>query len=242
MSIHQACSGLSRREITEVSRRERFAFECSSCNHLIAEATAQDETPCPPGVELEANTPVIPEKRRKTRGKRRATDDLKTARRERRKKKRKKKKKDREEPKMKGWRIVTWNLQSISARDQNRNRLRRAVEHERRKKWNVVMFSEIRSEQEGVIWFGEQSDLAAVIHSQNCGILQPGDALEDWINCGQQKNFSEHVTAIVEKLRLISTYQILRTNGPEGIDRFRKDLENQLARIPKDTTSILGGD
>ncbi|XP_063722275.1 uncharacterized protein LOC134848689 [Symsagittifera roscoffensis] len=105
------------------------------------------------------------------------------------------------------------------------------------------MISEIRSEQEGIIWLGDKPNQAVVIHSQKCGVLLLGDLLEDWIASGQQKSFSERVTAVqIGRLRLIATYQPLWSKGPEEIEKFRKDLENELARTPKESVPILGGD
>ena len=103
---------------------------------------------------------------------------------------------------------MTWNLQGISTRDQNRSLLRIAVEHARQQKWKAVMISEIRSEQEGIIWLGDKPNQAVVIHSQKCGVLLLNDLLEEWIASGQQKSFSERVTAVqIGRLRLIATYQ-----------------------------------
>ena len=138
---------------------------------------------------------------------------------------------------------MTWNLQGISTRDQNRSLLRIAVEHARQQKWKAVMISEIRSEQEGIIWLGDKPNQAVVIHSQKCGVLLLGDLLEEWIASGQQKSFSERVTAVqIGRLRLIATYQPLWSKRPEEIEKFRKDLVNELARTPKESVPILGGD
>ena len=105
------------------------------------------------------------------------------------------------------------------------------------------MISEIRSEQEGIKWLGDKPNQAVVIHSQKCGVLLLGDILKEWIASGQQKNFSERVTAVqIGRLRLIPTYQPLWSKGPEEIEKFRKDLENKLARTPKESVPILGGD
>ena len=138
---------------------------------------------------------------------------------------------------------MTWNLQGISTRDQNRSRLRRAVEHARQQKWKAVIISEIRSGQEGIIWLGDKPNQAVVIHSQKCGVLLLGDILEEWIASGQQKSFSERGTAgQIGRFRLIATYQPLWSKGPEEIEKFKKDLENELARTPKESVPILGGD
>ena len=105
------------------------------------------------------------------------------------------------------------------------------------------MISEIRSEQEGIIWLGDKPNQAVVIHSQKCGVFLLGDLLEEWIASGQQKSFSERVTAVqIGRLRLIATYQPLWSKGPDEIKNFRKDLENELTRTPKESVPILGGD
>ena len=46
----------------------------------------------------------------------------------------------------------------------------------------------------------------------------------------------------IGRLRLIATYQPLGSKGPEEIEKFKKDLENELARTPKESVPILGGD
>ena len=43
-------------------------------------------------------------------------------------------------------------------------------------------------------------------------------------------------------MQLISCYQPLWSNGAVGIEKFRKDLENEVARTPKDTVLNIGGD
>ena len=46
----------------------------------------------------------------------------------------------------------------------------------------------------------------------------------------------------IGRLRLIATYQPLWSKGSEEIEKFRKDLENALARTPKESVPLLGGD
>ena len=80
---------------------------------------------------------------------------------------------------------MTWNLQGISTRDQNRNRLRRAVEVARQQKRKAVLIFEICSEQEGIIWLEDKPNHAVAIYSHKCGVLLLGDILEEWIASGQ---------------------------------------------------------
>ena len=226
--------------------KERYAFECRKCREpskttgTIVPGTP-DET-VPPSSEV----PDRAERsHRVRRGKRRhPTEDHKETRRRRKKTIRENRRAERTKHKpLKTRKVVTWNLQGISTRNQNCSRLRSAVEHARQQKWKAVMISEIRLEQEGIIWLGDKPNQAIVIHSQECGVLLLGDLLEEWIASGQQKSFSERVTAVqIGRLRLIATYQPLWSKGPEEIKKFRKDLENELARTPKESVPILGGD
>ena len=51
--------------------------------------------------------------------------------------------------------VVTWNLQRVSLREQNRGRLRRVAEWVEQRGWEVVLVTELFGEGEGVIWMGE---------------------------------------------------------------------------------------
>ena len=46
----------------------------------------------------------------------------------------------------------------------------------------------------------------------------------------------------IGRIRLIASYPPLWSKGPEENDKFRKDLENELVRNPKESVPILGGD
>ena len=62
-------------------------------------------------------------------------------------------------------------------------------------------------------------------------------------NFGQKKNFGDRVTSItLEKIRFVSVYQPLWSNGPENIDQYRHFLESELARTPMSLALVIGGD
>ena len=224
--IHQVCSEITRGQIRQITGKERYAFECRQCSEpskttgTIVPGTP-DETVPPPSSEV----PDRAERsHRVRRGKRRhPTEDHKETRRRRKRTIRENRRAECTKHKpQKTRRIVTWNLQGISTRDQNRSGLRKAVEHARQQNWKAVMISEIRSDQEGIISLGDIPNQAVVINSQK---------------------FSERVTAVqIGRLRLIATYQPLWSKGPEENEKFRKDLENELARTPKESAPILRGD
>ena len=197
----------------------------------------EPDTCPPPGFQVERN-------KRTRRGQtRRNTEDQKKTRRERKKAKRESKRKTKLSNNNNNLQILTRNLQGISTRERNRDRLRRTVEHARQQGWDVVLVSEMRSEQDGVIWLGEGDEQAVVVHSMRSGVILRGEALKEWIAGKQQKSFAERVTTTqIGDICLVSVYQHLWSNGVKGIEKVRKDLENEIARTPKGVTLIIGGD
>ena len=51
--------------------------------------------------------------------------------------------------------IVTWNVQGMSVRENNRMRMRRVSDKIVSEGWEVACLTEIRAESEGVVWLGE---------------------------------------------------------------------------------------
>ena len=51
--------------------------------------------------------------------------------------------------------VVTWNLQRVSLREQNRGRLRRVAEWVEQRGWEAVLVTELFGEGEGVSWMME---------------------------------------------------------------------------------------
>ena len=49
---------------------------------------------------------------------------------------------------------MTWNVQGMSVRENNRNRMRRVVDRIAREGWEVACLTELRAEREGVVWHG----------------------------------------------------------------------------------------
>ena len=47
--------------------------------------------------------------------------------------------------------MVTWNLQSVSLREQNRSRLRRVAEYVEQRRWEVVLVMELFRERGGIL-------------------------------------------------------------------------------------------
>ena len=96
-----------------------------------------------------------------------------------------------------GCEIVTWNVQGMSVRESNRERMRRVVDRVIREGWEVVCMTELRADSEGVVWLGEEECRVAVVHGRKSGVLLRGGALEAWVREGQSKWVSERVTGVV---------------------------------------------
>ena len=52
--------------------------------------------------------------------------------------------------------IVTWNVQRISTREHYRRKLGNLCEHIQREEWEVVLLSELRADESGMVWMGEE--------------------------------------------------------------------------------------
>jgi len=138
--------------------------------------------------------------------------------------------------------IVTWNVQRMSLRENNRGRLRRVVEYCERSGWEIVCLTELKTEDVGVVWLGEEETQVAVVHSKRSGVLLRGVALRRWIEEGQQKWMDERVTAVVlGGLRVVSAYQPLWGRDEREFERYRRDLESQVAVGGRERL-VIGGD
>ena len=144
-------------------------------------------------------------------------------------KKRKRQTQNKDKNKDKELRIITWNLQGISMRETNRRRLRNVIGYIRQQRWQVTLITELRAENEGTIWMGEEDEEVAIIHSKRSGIILMGELLRCWIKEGKKMTLEQRVTTIiVSGMRIISVYQpIWKTNQGE-MDGYRWEVEGQL--------------
>ena len=76
--------------------------------------------------------------------------------------------------------VVTWNVQGMSVRGNNRDRMRRIVDRIIREGWEIVCLTEISAEREGLIWLGEDEFRVVFVHGMKSGVLLRGEALESW--------------------------------------------------------------
>ena len=138
--------------------------------------------------------------------------------------------------------IVTWNLQRVSMREANRVRLRRVCERVIKEKWEIVLVSELLAESNGVVWLGENENECVIIHSKKAGVILRGEALNVWVNEGQQKWYSERVTTVVlGGMRLMAVYQPSIGMDEMAMEVMREEVERQI-RLSKNERVIIGGD
>ena len=138
--------------------------------------------------------------------------------------------------------IVTWNVQGMSVRENNRERMRRVIDKCVREGWEIVCLTEIRAESEGVIWLGDEECRVVMIHGKRSGIVLRGSAMEKWVEEGQMKWMNERVTAVVlGGMRVVSAYQPVWGTDERGMSEYRNDLENQIAMSGRERL-IIGGD
>ena len=50
--------------------------------------------------------------------------------------------------------VVTWNVRSLSLRDANRRKSRMVAAYAEKCRCDVVLLSEVRAEEEGIVWLG----------------------------------------------------------------------------------------
>lgn len=106
--------------------------------------------------------------------------------------------------------VVTWNVQGMSVRGNNRDRTRIIMDRIIREGWEIVCLTEITAERDGVVWLGEDEFRLVFVHGMKSGVLLRGEAMESWVKDGQCKWMCERVTAVVcEGTRVVSVYQFV---------------------------------
>ena len=141
-----------------------------------------------------------------------------------------------------GGEVVTWNVQGMSVRGNNRDRMRRIVDRIIREGWEIVCLTEITAEREGVVWLGEEEFRVVFVHGMKSGVLLRGEALESWVRGGQSKWMGERVTAVVcEGMRVVSVYQPVWGTNEDSMNEYRRDIEIQMALEGRERL-VIGGD
>ena len=77
--------------------------------------------------------------------------------------------------------VVTWSVNRPSVRETNRRRLRSVAERVRQEGWEMVLLTELRADEERVVWLAEDEERVVLIHGKKAGVMLRGEALEKWV-------------------------------------------------------------
>ena len=140
-------------------------------------------------------------------------------------------------------RVVTWNLQRMSMREQNRRKLREVAKFIESQGWEIVLMTEIWADGEGVVWLGEGTGRVAIVHGMRTGILLRGEMVERWVDEGELKWYEERVTVVaVAGMRLMAVYQPVWLQGRNDVEVYRHQIHNQMATVRQRELLVIGGD
>ena len=141
-------------------------------------------------------------------------------------------------------RIVTWNVQRMSVGTNNKRKLRMVVKYAEDNNYDVVLLSEIRADNEGVVWLGENENLVAVVHSEKAAVLLRGHLLKSWCDGGQIAEYKERcMTVKVGKFVFVAVYIPVwsGTNDIE-IETVNEQIRVQVNGSTRDQIVVVGGD
>ena len=127
------------------------------------------------------------------------------------------------------FRIYTWNVQKMSMRRNNRRKLREVAQYCLEKDLNIVLLTEVTTEEKGIIWIGEGQNRTVVIHGRKSAILLNKEWATKWQEDGSKRWLGERVTTVsIGDFRFVSVYQPLWQYGPEEMDKCRHEIEEQI--------------
>ena len=166
------------------------------------------------------------------------------ARRIRRLDRRKERRKTLKEGKSNFLRIITWNVQGMSVGTWNLARAKSVGSIAVKNKWDLVMLTEIRANQCGVVNLGSAEEPISIIFSNKAGILLRGDLLSDWISGGEIKMFGERSLSIkIRKVVYTSTYlPVYHHNNQESIEAAKAELKAHVDWSNANEIHVVGGD
>ena len=62
--------------------------------------------------------------------------------------------------------MVTWNVQGMSLRCLWKRKAKIVAKWAHERRWDAVLLNEVRADGEGVLWLGQDEELAVIIHSE----------------------------------------------------------------------------
>jgi hypothetical protein len=132
----------------------------------------------------------------------------------------------------------------MSVGTNNKRKLRNVASFAVRNGWEVVLLTEVRADNNGIVWLGENNDLMAVIHSERAAVMIRGEVLKEWCDSGQIVEYKERCVVIrMKRMVFVSVYMPV-WNGNNDVEReaCKEDLKRQVETAKRDQILVVGGD
>ena len=79
-----------------------------------------------------------------------------------------------------------------------------------------------------ILWLAEQENQVAIVHGKKTAVALRGAALRGWTEGGQITRFAERITTVeIGEVKLVAAYQPLWSNGREGVENYRAEVEQE---------------
>ena len=82
---------------------------------------------------------------------------------------------------------MTWNVQGLSLRERNWERLLRVLERVKMNDREIVCLTDLRAETSWLLCLVEGDEGVAIVHSNKVAVVMRGESLSLWRDEGQQK-------------------------------------------------------
>ena len=114
----------------------------------------------------------------------------------------------------------------------------------RKSEWDVVLLSEVKAEEEGVVWLGQDEERVGVVHSRRAGVLLRGEALRWWCAEGMRKKVEERVVSVkVKEWVLTAVYMPVQVRGNEAeVDEVYEAVARHVEWKKGGEINVVGGD
>ena len=138
--------------------------------------------------------------------------------------------------------VWTWNIQRARVSFPKRNRFSEILRVIGRSNADVVLFTELREEQEGVKWIKAKEIFGILIHGKKSGVFLRDALATKWSDESGWKWCGDRCTAVeVNGCNYVSIYQPLWNCPDLDFQTYREEVSTVLLKC-KGTNTIIGGD
>ena len=139
--------------------------------------------------------------------------------------------------------VWTWNIQRSRVIFPKRNRFNEILRTIAKTDTEIVLFSELAEEKEGVLWVKARDLYGVLIYGKKSGVFLRDSWALDWREQGSVKTCGTRSTAVeVNGVTAIAVYQPVWGGDKTEFESYREELNEMLLRCRKKSTLIVGGD